>query len=97
MKSLIAAASTAALLTGAGVASAQMYQPLPPPPPPTYESMPGPMPQPMNVSGMPSWMQDDGSSSDYPIHNAGDFSADRLNAQYSGGLIAPPGTGFPAR
>ena len=96
MKSLLAAAAMAALLTGTGVASAQMYQPLPPPPP-MYQPAPQPMPQPMSFSGTPSWMQDDGSSSDHPIHNAGDFSADQLNAQYSGGLIVPPGAGFPAR
>ena len=91
MKSLLAAAATAALLTGAGVASAQMYPPAPQMPPSL------PMYQPMNFVGTPSWMQDDGSSSDHPIHNAGDFSADQLNAQYRGGLIVPPGAGFPAR
>lgn len=45
--------------------------------------------------GAPSWMMDDGSSSDYPIHNPGDISGDRLNAQYSGGLTTAPGTGLP--
>jgi hypothetical protein len=44
----------------------------------------------------PSWMMDDGSSSDFPIHNAGDISGDRLNAQYLGGLTVPPGEGLPA-
>lgn len=46
--------------------------------------------------GTPSWMMDDGSSSDYPIHNPGDISGDRLNAQYRGGLTVPPGEGLPA-
>lgn len=47
------------------------------------------------TTAMP-WMMDDGSSSDYPIHNPGDISGDRLNAQYLGGLTVPPGQGFPA-
>ena len=46
--------------------------------------------------GAAPWMMDDGSSSDHPIHNRGDFSAARLNAQYQGGLTVPPGQGFPA-
>ena len=54
------------------------------------------MQQATTVSGTPSWMQDDGSSSDHPIHNPGDFSADRLNAQYQGGIPTTPGHGFPA-
>lgn len=45
--------------------------------------------------GTPPWMMDDGSSSDHPIHNPGDVSGDRLNAQYSGGLTVPPGQGLP--
>jgi len=53
-----------------------------------------PMPQTMQMA--PSWMQDDGSSSDHPIHNPGDFSADRLNREYSGGIYTSPGHGFPA-
>jgi hypothetical protein len=44
----------------------------------------------------PSWMRDDGSSSDHPIHNHDDQSGDALNAQYSGGLTTAPGTGLPA-
>lgn len=54
---------------------------------PTYAS--GPM-------GTPPWMQDDGSSSDYPIHNPGDRSGERLNREYSGGIYTAPGHGFPA-
>ena len=90
MKSLIAAATTVALLTGAGVASAQMYPQAPQMPPSL------PMYQPMNFVGAPSWMQDDGSSSDYPIHNPGDRSGDAMNAQYQGGIPTAPGHGFPA-
>ena len=48
------------------------------------------------MSGTPPWMMDDGSSSDYPIHNPGDISGERLNSQYSGGIPTAPGTGFPA-
>jgi hypothetical protein len=48
------------------------------------------------ISGTPSWMMDDGSSSDYPIHNPGDISGDRLNSQYQGGIPTAPGHGFPA-
>ncbi|HWD59786.1 MAG TPA: hypothetical protein VG308_15975 [Stellaceae bacterium] len=45
--------------------------------------------------GAPSWMTDDGSSSDFPIHNPGDISGERLNAQYGGGMTVPPGQGLP--
>ena len=48
------------------------------------------------LMGTPSWMMDDGSSSDFPVHNPGDISGDRLNAQYRGGLTVPPGEGLPA-
>lgn len=48
------------------------------------------------MSGSPSWMMDDGSSSDFPIHNPGDISGERLNTEYSGGITTAPGTGFPA-
>jgi len=48
------------------------------------------------ISGTPSWMQDDGSSSDYPVHMPGDQSGDALNAQYQGGIPTTPGHGFPA-
>ena len=44
----------------------------------------------------PTWMMDDGSSSDFPIHNPGDISGDRLNAQYLGGIDVAPPNGFPA-
>jgi len=98
MKTLLATAAAIALTAGAGAASAQMYGPMPAPAYQTYQ-MEGPV-QPMQrattVSGTPSWAQDDGSSSDYPIHNPGDFSADRLNAQYQGGIPTTPGHGFPA-
>jgi len=47
------------------------------------------------MSTTPSWMTDDGSSSDHPIHNPGDVSGERLNSQYSGGIIVPPGQGLP--
>ena len=104
MKTLLAATAAIALLAGAGVASAQIYQPIPPPLGPDaatqpYQTMQQPIEQPTYTSGMmgtPSWMTDDGSSSDYPIHNRGDISGDRLNAQYSGGLTTAPGTGLPA-
>jgi hypothetical protein len=72
---------------------AQSYQMQP------YQTMQGPvqpMEQPTYTSGTPSWMQDDGSSSDYPIHNPGDRSGDPLNAQYQGGIPTAPGHGFPA-
>ena len=48
------------------------------------------------MSGTPSCMMDDGSSSDFPIHNPGDISGERLNTEYSGGITTAPGTGFPA-
>jgi hypothetical protein len=100
MKSLFAAFAGATLLAGAGAVSAQMYQPANPAPPMYQQPMnPGPM-QPMQrpttISGTPSWMRDDGSSSDHPIHNPGDISGARLNSQYQGGLTVPPGQGFPA-
>ena len=86
MKTLIAAAASAAFIALAGPVSAQMVQP-----------MAAPMqPMPDQQTSTPPWMQDDGSSSDHPIHNPGDFSASRLNSQYSGGLTVPLGQGFPA-
>ena len=87
MKTLLAASAAIALLAGVGPVSAQMVQPM----------NPAPMQPPSYVSGAPSWMIDDGSSSDHPIHNPGDFSGDRLNSRYQGGLPAAPGTGFPAQ
>jgi hypothetical protein len=85
MKTLLAAAAVATLAL-AGPVSAQMYQPMNPAPtqPPTY------------TSGTPSWMQDDGSSSDYPVHNPGDQSGQPMNTIYQGGIPTAPGTGFPA-
>jgi hypothetical protein len=47
------------------------------------------------ASAAPPWMQDDGSSSDYPTHMPSDFSGDALNHAYRHGLTvpsdAPPG------
>jgi hypothetical protein len=109
MKTLLAATAAIALLTGAGVASAQMYQPVPPALAPdsaaqtyqgyrTMQAPVQPMQQPSYTStmGAPTWMMDDGSSSDHPIHNPGDRSGDALNSQYQGGLTTAPGTGLPA-
>ena len=105
MKILIASAATAALLVAAGPVSAQMMQPMnpvmSPAPMQTYQPMDqGPvrtMQQPTYTSGAPSWMQDDGSSSVHPIHNAGDHSASQLNTEYQNGLTVPAGTGLPAQ
>ncbi|HEY1795605.1 MAG TPA: hypothetical protein VGG57_05745 [Stellaceae bacterium] len=51
------------------------------------------------VYAAPPWMQDDGSSSDYPTHMPSDFSGDALNHAYRHGLTvpaeAPPGYGPP--
>jgi hypothetical protein len=69
--------------------AAYIEQPAYPQQPPTYT-------QQSYVSGSASWMQDDGSSSDHPIHNPGDYSGSRLNAQYQGGLTVPAGQGLPA-
>jgi hypothetical protein len=100
MKTLLAAAAiaTAAL---SGPVLAQTYQPMnpamQPPPMQTYQPMQEPVQPPTYTSGTtaPSWMMDDGSSSDHPIHNPGDRSGDALNSQYSGGLTVPPGQGLP--
>jgi hypothetical protein len=110
MKTLLTATAAIALLAGVGAASAQMYQPVPPPLAPDSATQPylgyqvmqapvQPMQQPSYTSGAmatPTWMMDDGSSSDHPIHNLGDRSGDALNAQYQGGLTTAPGTGLPA-
>jgi len=87
MKTLLAAVAAIALFAGAGPVSAQMMQPM----------NPAPMQQPIYMSATRSWMQDDGSSSDYPIHNPGDWSGERMNSRYQGGLTTAPGTGFPAQ
>jgi hypothetical protein len=79
---------------------AHPYQPYQPQSYQPYQTMQAPMQstqQPTYTSMTPSWMQDDGSSSDHPIHNPDDVSGDRLNAQYRDGLIVPPGRGFPAQ
>lgn len=111
MKTLFTATAALALIAGVGAASAQMYQMAPPPalaPDSAAQTHLGyqvmqapvqPMQQPTFTSGpmaTPSWMADDGSSSDHPIHNAGDRSGDALNSQYQGGLTTAPGTGLPA-
>ena len=51
---------------------------------------------PQTMTMTPSWMMDDGSSSDYPIHMPGDISGERLNREYSGGIYTAPGMGLPA-
>jgi len=87
MKSLFAAAAAAALLAFAVPGQAQMAQPM----------QPGPMQtQPGYVPSSAPWMEDDRSSSDYPIPMQGDVSGDRLNAQYRGGIDVPPPNGLPA-
>ena len=88
MKALLVTTAAAAFIALAGPVSAQTVQP----------TMPAPTQQtPYQQMSTPPWMQDDGSSSDHPIHNPGDFSASRLNSQYGSGLTVPPGQGFPAR
>ena len=89
MKTLLGTAAVAAALAFAAPVSAQMYaQPMGPAP--MQQTMPY-----QATSGAPTWMMDDGSSSDYPIHNPGDISGQQLNSQYQGGLTVPPGEGFP--
>jgi opacity protein-like surface antigen len=89
MKTLLAAAAIATVALS-GPVLAQTYQPMNPAQPqpmqPTYTS---------GTMGAPSWMTDDGSSSDHPIHNRGDRSGDALNSQYNGGLTVPAGQGLP--
>jgi len=41
------------------------------------------------VYAAPPWMQDDGSSSDYPNHMPSDYSGDALNHAYRHGLTVP--------
>lgn len=103
MKTLLAAAAIATISLS-GPVPAQTYQPMNPAMQPmqpmpmqTYQPV-QPMQQPTYTSGAmgtPSWMMDDGSSSDHPIHNPGDRSGNALNSQYSGGLTVPPGQGLP--
>ena len=85
MKALISAAALAASLGLAGAAWAQ--------PTPIYGPN-GPVPAPMMMA--PSTMQDDGSSSDYPVPMPGDRSGNALNSQYQGGISVPIPQGFPA-
>ena len=94
MKTLLAAAAIATVALSPVLA--QTYQPINP------AMQPQPMQQPTYTSGTmggtmgaPSWMTDDGSSSDHPIHNRGDRSGDALNSQYNGGLTVPAGQGLP--
>lgn len=89
MKSLFLAAAGTALLALATPLSAQPY--------PMGQAAPmDPMQQPqipVYQTAAPGWMQDDGSSSDFPVHMPGDVSGNRLNAQYRYGV---PVQGFPA-
>jgi hypothetical protein len=77
MRSLSIAVAAAALVSAAAVsAQAQGYQGQKYPP---------------IVHAAPPWMQDDGSSSDYPTHIPSDFSGDTLNHAYRNGLtVLPP-------
>jgi len=96
MKAIISALAGTALLALAAPVSAQTLQP-PMNPAPMQVAPPGyaPVSQ-MQATGLPSWMQDDGSSSDYPVHMPGDVSGERLNSQYRDGIDVPPPNGFPA-
>jgi hypothetical protein len=98
MKTLLATAAGVALLAMAGPVSAQTYQPTNPAQMPQMQSPPmyQPTQSPMYQTGAPSWMRNDGSSSDYPVPMPGDRSGSRLNAQYRNGIDVPPGTGLPA-
>jgi hypothetical protein len=75
VKSLSIVIAAAALVSAAVVAAAAQGYP---PGPPT-------------VNAAPPWMQDDGSSSDYPTHMPSDFSGDALNHAYRHGLTVPSG------
>ena len=87
MKSLLAALASSALLTLAIPASAQPY--------PMDTMQPRPQ-TPVYQTAAPNWMQDDGSSSDYPTPMPGDVSGERLNSQYRDGIDVPPPHGLPA-
>jgi hypothetical protein len=84
MKRFIALIAGTTALAFAGAASAQM-QPM----------NPAPVQHPVYMSG-PSWMQDDGSSSDYPVPMKGDRSGDEMNMRVLNGIPVPPGHGLPA-
>jgi len=90
MKPLATLAAAAVLVLAAGPLSAQMYPPM----------APRPLPQQAQIQGsaVPSWMRDDGSSSDYPVHNPGDYgAADDLNRRVGVTVVPGPGLGmFPA-
>jgi hypothetical protein len=95
MKSLVAAVSAIALLTAAGMLSAQARTTSPmttmPPVDPNIQSSQ------LQTAAMPPWMQDDGSSSDYPVPMPSDRSGEALNTQYRDGItaIVPPGAAAP--
>lgn len=82
-KSLLSAAAVVAVIGFAGAASAQSS--------PAFAQV-----NQLESSAMPPWMQDDGSSSDHPIHMPSDVSGDALNNQYRDGIPAAPPNGFPA-
>jgi hypothetical protein len=96
MKSLVAAVSAIALLTAAGMLSAQArttspVTTMPPVDPNILQSSQ------LQTAAMPPWMQDDGSSSDYPVPMPSDRSGEALNTQYRDGItaIVPPGAAAP--
>ena len=97
MRSIVSVLTSAVLLALTAPVSAQTLQPPVNPPPMQAASPSGftSVSQPQTQTP-PPWMQDDGSSSDHPLHNPGDFSADGLNSQVRGGIPVPPGQGFPA-
>jgi hypothetical protein len=82
-KSCISAAAIAAIIGFAGAASAQSS--------PVFAQG-----NQLQSAATPPWMQDDGSSSDHPIHMPGDVSGDALNSQYRDAIPAAPPNGFPA-
>jgi hypothetical protein len=83
MKTLFAALAGTALLALAAPASAQMQRLQPMSSAPMQQT-------PFQQAAAPSWMQDDGSSSDYPVHMPGDFgAADELNRLYGNGIPEP--------
>jgi hypothetical protein len=97
MKPIIAALAGTALLALAAPVSAQTLQP-PMNPTPMQTAPPSGFTtvNQLQPQALPPWMQDDGSSSDHPVHNPGDFSSGQLNSQVQGGIPVPPGQGFPA-
>jgi hypothetical protein len=94
MKTLAAAIAIAASFGVAGPLSAQtVMQPsqtvMQPSMPPALAQQP--MASALDVSPLAPWTQNDGSSSDHPIHNPGDISGNRLNREYENGIPVPPG------